>query len=341
MTVSPDAVIVDLGGVLVQWRDFSERDAWAARHGMTGEELFDRWFEAVGPGWEGGRGEPEIHRRLLESCGVGDDELPHLLRVLHAHEALEPQLAEFLRRARPRYRTGVITNAGPSARAAMREKFALDELVDVIVVSAEEGCSKPDARIYRTAAERLGVAPSACVFVDDKASCVEGARRAGMVGIRFDSIDQAVRDMRAALGVTEVQYVAAGGVVVDADRVLLLGRPSRDEVRIPKGHVEAGETVEQAALREVGEESGYVDLVVEADLGEQLADFDVFPAGEPGTHVVRTERYFRMSLRSDRQAQRHERELDFVPFWVPTAEAAAVLTYEVEREWVRRAVDSA
>jgi ADP-ribose pyrophosphatase YjhB (NUDIX family) len=40
---------------------------------------------------------------------------------------------------------------------------------------------------------------------------------------------------------------------------MLLIRPSRDEVRLPKGHVEAGETLRAAALREVAEETGYDD----------------------------------------------------------------------------------
>lgn len=329
-----------MGGVLVQWADFTERDRWAAAHGMTGEELFERWFAAVGPGWEGGRREEEIHRRLLDACGVDEQELPELLRVIHAHEALEPRLAEFLRRLRPRHRTGIITNAGPSARAALCRKFGLDTLVDEIVVSAEEGCSKPAADIYLTAAARLGLAPAECIFVDDKEACVEGARQVGMTGIRYGDIDQTLAGLRGALGVVEARYVAAGGVVVDGDRVLLLDRPSLGEVRLPKGHVEEGETVEAAAVREVVEETGYADVVIDADLGEQVADFDNFPPDErkPGFHVVRTERYFRMGLLTPRQVERHEDEHKFIPTWLPASQAVITLTFEIEREWTRRAL---
>ena len=53
-----------------------------------------------------------------------------------------------------------------------------------------------------------------------------------------------------------VTYTSAGGVVIDGtgDQVLVLVRPERDEVRLPKGHIEAWESAEDAALREVGEE---------------------------------------------------------------------------------------
>lgn len=330
---------MDVGGVLVQWVDFSERDAWAEARGMTGQELFDRWFEAVGPGWEGGRSEEEIHRRMLASVGASPDELPELLRVLHAHEALDPKLAEFLQKLRPRYRTGIITNAGPSARAALGRKFALDTLVDEIVVSAEEGCSKPDMRIYLRAATRLGVTAAECVFVDDKDVCLEGARQVGMTAIRYENSDQVLAELREVLGVAEVAYDAAGAVVVDGDRVLVLDRPSRSEVRLPKGHVEDGEDIRHAAVRETVEETGYGDVVIDADLGVQVSDFDVFPPEGQAVHVVRTEYFFRMGLISRRQVERSQNDEQFVPVWMPPDEALSALTFEVEREWVRRAVE--
>jgi 8-oxo-dGTP pyrophosphatase MutT (NUDIX family) len=128
-----------------------------------------------------------------------------------------------------------------------------------------------------------------------------------------------------------VYYLAAGGVVVHDGRVLVLRRPSRDEVRLPKGHVEPGEDVETTALREVHEESGYDGLTVQADLGEQVVEFDY-----QGKHVVRTERYFLMAL-ANPQALRSGGEKQFRPEWLTWDEALGVLTFEAEREWVRRA----
>jgi 8-oxo-dGTP pyrophosphatase MutT (NUDIX family) len=129
-----------------------------------------------------------------------------------------------------------------------------------------------------------------------------------------------------------IRYQAAGGVVIDGDKVLVLRRPSRDEVRLPKGHVKKGESPIEAALREVTEESGYADLEVVADLGHQVVEFDY-----QGVHVVRDETYFLMRLQSDRQVEREEGEFQFVPDWVDWGEALSGLTYEPECEWVRRA----
>ncbi|MCK4316482.1 MAG: NUDIX domain-containing protein, partial [Anaerolineae bacterium] len=70
-----------------------------------------------------------------------------------------------------------------------------------------------------------------------------------------------------------VRYIAAGGVVVHDGRVLVLRRLNQGEVRLPKGHVEPGESVQEAALRETREESGYA-VVFKADLGTQVVEFD-------------------------------------------------------------------
>jgi 8-oxo-dGTP pyrophosphatase MutT (NUDIX family) len=125
-----------------------------------------------------------------------------------------------------------------------------------------------------------------------------------------------------------VHYESAGGIVVDGERVLLLDRPARNEVRLPKGHVDPGETAEQAALREVTEESGYADLEIVANLGVAPVEFDF-----EGKHVVRTEHYFLMRLRSDRTVERDAKDRDqFRIRWAPLADAPALLTFPAEKE---------
>lgn len=129
-------------------------------------------------------------------------------------------------------------------------------------------------------------------------------------------------------------YRAAGGVVTDptGTYVLLLIRPARDEVRLPKGHIEPDESVEAAALREVSEESGYDDLEIIAPLGQQLVAFTM------GSYAVqRTEIFYLMQARSRRQILRPQEDEQFFPIWVTWDEAPTHLTFEVEQEWLRRA----
>jgi 8-oxo-dGTP pyrophosphatase MutT (NUDIX family) len=136
------------------------------------------------------------------------------------------------------------------------------------------------------------------------------------------------------------RYSAAGGVVVDGDRVLVLYRPRREEFRLPKGHIEEGESALDAAAREVAEEGGVDDLEVLADLGDQHARFEYQHPREGLLLIDRDEHYFLFRLRSPREVERPAEAHKFEPRWVPIEEAASLLTYKVEREWLRRALSS-
>ncbi len=132
-----------------------------------------------------------------------------------------------------------------------------------------------------------------------------------------------------------VIYSAAGGVVLHPtrDEILLLIRPSRDEVRLPKGHIDPAEDALSAAFRETAEEAGYDDLELVADLGEQLVAFTL-----GRRQIQRTEHYFLMRLRSLRECERPALDAEqFFAIWVSWDEALEHLTFEAEREWVRRA----
>jgi HAD superfamily hydrolase (TIGR01509 family) len=65
---------------------------------------------------------------------------------------------------------------------------------------------KPEAGIYELTLERLreagadGLEPGECLFVDDVEVNVEAARDLGMTAVRFESNEQAIPEIRAALG---------------------------------------------------------------------------------------------------------------------------------------------
>lgn len=135
-------------------------------------------------------------------------------------------------------------------------------------------------------------------------------------------------------------YASAGGVVVDAsgEKVLVLIRPGRagpdgrPEARLPKGHIEPGESREEAALREVQEETGLISLRIVADLGHQTVEFDW-----QGAHYIRDESYFLMVVDDPSASGSCQPERQFICHWLPWQEALDRLTFPAEREWVRRA----
>ena len=83
--------------------------------------------------------------------------------------------------------TGALPLLGPGWRHSwwLRDEF------EVILDAAEEGMRKPAPEIYLRVAERLGLAPERCVFVDDLTVNCEGAAAVGMRPFRFDVTDSA------------------------------------------------------------------------------------------------------------------------------------------------------
>jgi 8-oxo-dGTP diphosphatase len=111
---------------------------------------------------------------------------------------------------------------------------------------------------------------------------------------------------------------AAGGVIVRDGRVLLVHRPHHGDWSFPKGKLDAGETWEAAALREVEEETGLC-----CTLGEEIGRTHYSVEDEP-----KEVRYFRLTCDGEGGAQN---EVDEVR-WVPVEEARTLLTHEHDRQ---------
>jgi len=126
---------------------------------------------------------------------------------------------------------------------------------------------------------------------------------------------------------------SAGGVVVraEADRpslVVGMRRRGRDGATwtLPKGTPDPGETIEQTALREVGEETGLEVRIVEP-VGSIEYDFV-----QDRRRIHKTVHYFLMEPVGGDLA-RHDLEFEQVR-WVGFDEAPALLTFQTERDLV-------
>jgi putative hydrolase of the HAD superfamily len=116
-----------------------------------------------------------------------------------------PEMIEALRRIKGRYKTGCITNNVPSNQTGSQEGRSLYAqqimaLFDHIIESAKTGIRKPDPRIYEMMCGALGVAPSACIFLDDLGVNLKPARAMGMQTIKVESGPQAIAALEKLTG---------------------------------------------------------------------------------------------------------------------------------------------
>ena len=134
-----------------------------------------------------------------------------------------------------------------------------------------------------------------------------------------------------------VDEISAGGLVIDSSgtRGLLIGRidlkdQSREKLlwSLPKGHIEAGESPEQAAIREVREETG-----IESEIQKSLGVIDFwFMAG--GKRIHKTVHHFVFKEKGGRISPQVS-EVDDVR-WFPLNEIVDRLAYPDEKKLIAR-----
>jgi len=112
---------------------------------------------------------------------------------------LNRQMVRFMDELKVNYQLGILSNAGDQTRSLMTEVFHLDQRVDEIIISAEEGVIKPDFKIYQIAMDRLKAEPGQSLFLDDYARNVEAAIDFGMKAVQFVNNKQAIQMIRETL----------------------------------------------------------------------------------------------------------------------------------------------
>ena len=144
------------------------------------------------------------------------------------------------------------------------------------------------------------------------------------------------RHVGAVARLRNATATSAGGIVIDwksgiPQLVVGMRRRERDSVTwtLPKGTPHAGESVEETALREVGEETGLTVRITGS------LDSISYTFVQHGTRIHKTVHYFLMEPTGGDLAQ-HDHEFERVR-WISFDEAPGTLTFETERALVERA----
>jgi 8-oxo-dGTP pyrophosphatase MutT (NUDIX family) len=136
-----------------------------------------------------------------------------------------------------------------------------------------------------------------------------------------------------------VEETSAGGIVVDlagappcAAVIARLNRAGRVEWCLPKGHLEPGETAEQAAVREIAEETGIQGRVVGS-----LGTIDYWFSAE-GRRVHKQVHHYLLEATGGRLTVEDDPDQEAIDVaWVPLVELGSMLAFPNERKIAREA----
>jgi putative hydrolase of the HAD superfamily len=194
-------LLVDFGGVLTT-NVFDSFRQFCVAEGLA-EDAFVELF----------RNTPEarVELRRVETGEIPEAEFSKRLGGLLgvAHEGLVDRLfagmrpdlpmVDAVRRAKESgIRTGLISNSLGEGRY---DRSTFPELFDAVVISGEEGMHKPQPQIYLLGAERAGLPPEQCVFVDDLRENCEGAEAVGMTAVLHRGAQSTLPELERLLGV--------------------------------------------------------------------------------------------------------------------------------------------
>ncbi|HUA13185.1 MAG TPA: HAD family phosphatase [Candidatus Sulfotelmatobacter sp.] len=161
---------------------------------------FDRTYEAAG-------GDPDKDRDFINeklgqinrgqiSNSDFDEAMSSRLGITDNtwHQAIDKvqsadeELLDYIRQLKKKYKTAVLSNANVGVIVELLGAQRTKECFDDLIVSAEVGLIKPDERIYLLAAERLGVSPNQCIYIDDRQRFVDAGNALGMKSILYTNL---------------------------------------------------------------------------------------------------------------------------------------------------------
>ncbi len=200
---SARALLVDFGGVLTT-NVFESFRAFCEEEGLepnTVKEMFRSRGEGLALLRQLERGEltvEEFEPKFAAVLGIAERS-DGMVERLFAGVGPDERMVGAVRRVRENgMPTGLISN---SWGRTTYDEALIDELFDAAVISGDVGLHKPEPEIFRLGAERIGLPPEECVFVDDLKENCAGAEAVGMTAVLHRGADGTIAELEQLLDV--------------------------------------------------------------------------------------------------------------------------------------------
>jgi HAD superfamily hydrolase (TIGR01509 family) len=121
---------------------------------------------------------------VAKLTGVSEAEI---LKAFASEYVINQPLIDHIRAIKSRYKIALLSNIGHEWMSDFFDEHQLHDLFDVVVMSSQEGVTKPNPLIFERTAERLGVTSDECIMIDDRQDNCDGAMTAGMHALLCDT----------------------------------------------------------------------------------------------------------------------------------------------------------
>lgn len=134
---------------------------------------------------------------LMRITGAEQSKVENI--ILGEHRVNQPLLDYAKEELKPHYKLGLLSNVGRGWMDSFFDAESRTELFDAVVLSGDEGVTKPHPQIYELIAERLCFEPHECLMVDDLPENAAGADAAGMHAIVYGNLYDLKQELKRIL----------------------------------------------------------------------------------------------------------------------------------------------
>jgi len=180
-----DAILFDMMGVLLfQKNDYLPDDIIDEIDTLVGRVTNDTAFK----------------QETLKKFRLTEADFNNILsKIVNKYEPFQ-KLWNLLPELRKHYKLAIINNGTALTLSQFDKKLNFEKYFDLFVSSAKEGMKKPDGEIFLTTANRLGVVPERCLFMDDSERNIDGAKRILMQTIFWLNKDEGFKKFAELIG---------------------------------------------------------------------------------------------------------------------------------------------
>jgi putative hydrolase of the HAD superfamily len=198
------ALILDYGEVLARAQSAASIQGMAELAKLETEEFRQRYWRHR-PDYDAGRTSGTEYWQRVIASGETDTGTIEALKAADVASWMDFredvwELAATFRRERGR--TALLSNGGPEVMGHVRATRPLSDYFDVVVISYEVGCIKPDARIYEICLSGMAVPAESALFVDDRRENLDAAEKLGVQVFHFTG-DSSTAELKARVFSTD------------------------------------------------------------------------------------------------------------------------------------------
>lgn len=196
-----NAIIFDMGGVLLRTVDPKPRELMAHRFGCSRSELENFVFSSPTSiqSEVGMLSDIDHWRVVLEHFRRNELSPESAYYEFFSGDAINQNLMDFAKLLKLKFKVGLLSNAWENARKRLGALYDFIDLFDASIFSAEVGERKPNPKIFEIMLEKLGAKPEESIFIDDFPVNVEGAENAGLISILYENDTQVIKRVNQLL----------------------------------------------------------------------------------------------------------------------------------------------